>query len=188
MATPLWRAMLVPAMFRGAPFHVDANARSSGRRIVLHEFPKRDVPYAEDMGRKARTFPVTGYVIGPSYVIQRELLEAALEAEGPGLLILPTLLQRDSILCQVRDYTVRETRQAGGMAEFDMQFVEAGEAGFSVNIDSQGASETAADNAESQAVDTSNSELKPGDGPGANPSGSVEIGQPTITDDSGNPI
>jgi prophage DNA circulation protein len=140
------------------------------------------------MGRKARTFPVTGYVIGPSYVIQRELLEAALEAEGPGLLILPTLLQRDSILCQVRDYTVRETRQAGGMAEFDMQFVEAGEAGFSVNIDSQGASETAADNAESQAVDTSNSELKPGDGPGANPSGSVEIGQPTITDDSGNPI
>jgi prophage DNA circulation protein len=102
---------------------------------------------------------VTGYVIGPSYVIQRELLEVALEAEGPGLLILPTFLQRDSILCQVRDYTVRETRQAGGMAEFDMQFVEAGEAGFSINMDSQGASETAADNAETQTVDTSNTEL-----------------------------
>jgi prophage DNA circulation protein len=159
MATPLWRAMLVPAMFRFAPFHVDANARSSGRRIVLHEFPKRDVPYAEDMGRKARTFPVTGYVIGPTYVVQRELLEAALEAEGPGLLILPTLLQRDSIMCQVRDYTVRETRQAGGMAEFDMQFVEAGEMNFSTNADSQGASENAADNAETQTTDTSNTEL-----------------------------
>jgi prophage DNA circulation protein len=151
--------MLVPAMFRGAPFHVDANARSSGRRIVLHEFPKRDVPYAEDMGRKARTFPVTGYVIGPDYVIYRELLELALEAEGPGLLILPTLLQRDSLLVQVRDYTVRETRQAGGMAEFDMQFVEAGEMGFSSSPDSQGGSETAADNAETQTTDTSNTEL-----------------------------
>jgi prophage DNA circulation protein len=159
MATPLWRAMLVPALFRGAPFHVDANARSSGRRLVVHEFPKRDVPYAEDMGRKARTFPVTGYVIGPTYVIQRELLELALEAEGPGLLILPTLLQRDSILVQVRDYTVRETRQAGGMAEFDMQFVEAGEQGFSVNVDTQSASNDAADNAETETVDTSNSEL-----------------------------
>jgi prophage DNA circulation protein len=159
MATPLWRAMLVPAMFRFAPFHVDTNARSSGRRIVLHEFPKRDVPYAEDMGRKARTFPVTGYVIGPTYVVQREMLEAALEAEGPGLLILPTLLQRDSILCQVRDYTVRETRQAGGMAEFDMQFVEAGEMGFSINMDSQGATETAADNAETQTVEDSNQAL-----------------------------
>jgi hypothetical protein len=74
-------------------------------------------------------------------------------------LILPTLLQRDSIMCQVRDYTVRETRQAGGMAEFDMQFVEAGEMNFSTNADSQGASENAADNAETQTTDTSNTEL-----------------------------
>ena len=77
--------MLVPATFRLAPFHVDANSRTSGRRIVLHEFPKRDTPYAEDMGRSARRFPVTGYVIGPDYQIWRELLVLALEAEGPGL-------------------------------------------------------------------------------------------------------
>ena len=115
-------ALLVPAFFRMAPFHVDANSRTSGRRIVLHEFPKRDTPYAEDMGRSARRFPVTGYVIGPDYQIWRELLVLALEAEGPGLLILPTLLQRDTILVQPREYTVRETRQAGGMAEFEMQF------------------------------------------------------------------
>jgi prophage DNA circulation protein len=168
--------MLVPALFRGAPFHVDANSRSSGRRLVLHEFPKRDMPYAEDMGRKARSFPVTGYVIGPDYTIYRELLVLALEASGPGLLILPTLLQRDSIMCQVRDYTVRETRQAGGMAEFDMQFVEAGEAGFSINVDSQGAANDAADNAESQTVDTSDKELAAPDMPNPTPPPSGGIG------------
>ncbi|MCA1457709.1 DNA circularization N-terminal domain-containing protein [Bradyrhizobium sp. BRP22] len=31
------------------------------RRIVEHEFPKKELPYAEDMGRSAREFTVRGY-------------------------------------------------------------------------------------------------------------------------------
>ena len=58
-----WRSRLMPAKFRGARFHVDTGVRESGRRIVPHEFPKRDVPYAEDMGRRAREFTVRGYII-----------------------------------------------------------------------------------------------------------------------------
>jgi prophage DNA circulation protein len=188
--------MLVPAFFRMAPFHVDANSRTSGRRVVLHEFPKRDTPYAEDMGRSARRFPVTGYVIGPDYQIWRELLVLALEAEGPGLLILPTLLQRDTILVQPREYTVRETRQAGGMAEFEMQFVEAGETGFTSDIGSQSEANAAADDAQAQAVDSSNADLggnsfgaggsedavfgpgSPGTGTGEVTIGDPEIGNP----------
>jgi prophage DNA circulation protein len=162
MAVPLWRMMLVPASFRMAPFHVDANSPTSGRRVVLHEFPKRDTPYAEDMGRSARRFPVTGYVIGPDYQIWRELLVLALESEGPGLLTLPTWLQRDTFLVQPREYTVRETRQAGGMAEFEMQFVEAGEAGFGSSIGSQQQSQAAADSTEGQTVATSDGELNYG--------------------------
>jgi prophage DNA circulation protein len=202
MATPLWRMMLLPASYNGAPFHVDANSRTSGRRVVLHEFPKRDTPYAEDMGRKARTFPVTGYVIGPDYQIQRERLINALETEGPGLLILPTRLQRDTVLVQPREYTVRETRQAGGMAEFDMQFVEAGEAGFSSNSGSQQQANAAADDTEGQTVNASGDELAPGDtgnsfgaggsedavfadtapgaGTGGTGGGTVTIGEPEI--------
>jgi prophage DNA circulation protein len=184
--------MLVPAFFRMAPFHVDANSRTSGRRVVLHEFPKRDTPYAEDMGRSARRFPVTGYVIGPDYQIWRELLVLALEAEGPGLLILPTLLQRDTILVQPREYTVRETRQAGGMAEFEMQFVEAGETGFSSDIGSQEQANAAANDAEAQAVDTGNSFGAGGSedavfadgGPGAG-TGEVTIGDPVIGNPAG---
>jgi prophage DNA circulation protein len=159
MATPLWRQLLVPSFFRMAPFHVDVNSRASGRPTVLHEFPKRDTPYAEDMGRKARSFPVTGYVIGPDYQIWRELLVAALEMEGPGLLILPTLLQRDTIMVQPRDYTVREMRTQGGMAEFEMNFVESGDSLFSTIIDSIGQALGAAGGSEGQAIASSGAEL-----------------------------
>jgi prophage DNA circulation protein len=185
--------MLVPAFFRMAPFHVDANSRTSGRRVVLHEFPKRDTPYAEDMGRSARRFPVTGYVIGPDYQIWRELLVLALEAEGPGLLVLPTLLQRDTILVQAREYTVRETRQAGGMAEFEMQFVEAGETGFTSDIGSQSQANAAADGAEGQTVGASNDALGGGNSFGGGGSedavfGSGSVGEVTIGDpEIGNP-
>jgi prophage DNA circulation protein len=159
----------------------------------LHEFPKRDTPYAEDMGRSARRFPVTGYVIGPDYQIWRELLVLALEAEGPGLLVLPTLLQRDTILVQAREYTVRETRQAGGMAEFEMQFVEAGETGFTSDIGSQSQANAAADGAEGQTVGASNDALGGGNSFGGGGSedavfGSGSVGEVTIGDpEIGNP-
>lgn len=156
MAVPLWKMQLVPASFRGAEFKIEVNSRASGRRVVLHEFPKRDQPYAEDMGRAARRFPVTGYVIGSDYKAQRDALIAALEAEGPGLLILPTLGEQ---IVQPREYAVREQRQAGGMAEFEMTFVEAGAAAFDTNESSSSASNTAADNAQNQAVASSGKDL-----------------------------
>jgi prophage DNA circulation protein len=151
------------------------------------------------MGRSARRFSVTGYVIGPDYQIWRELLVLALEAEGPGLLTLPTWLQRDTILVQAREYTVRETRQAGGMAEFEMQFVEAGQAGFSSNTGSQQQSNAAADNAESQTTAASGDELGGignsfgaggsedavfGDSAGSS-GGTVTIGEPEIGNPAG---
>jgi hypothetical protein len=113
------------------------------------------------------------------------------------LLVLPTLLQRDTILVQPREYTVRETRQAGGMAEFEMQFVEAGETGFATESGSQEQANAAADNAESQTVAASDGELSPGSFdesgfigadfgtvPGAG-TGEVTIGDPVIGNPAG---
>src|SRR5580765_1191304 len=61
-----WRADLQRARFRKAFFHVEGTGIDSGRRMVVHEFPKKDLPYAEDMGRRAYEFTVRGYCI--SYV------------------------------------------------------------------------------------------------------------------------
>ena len=57
-----WRDAMLPATFRGVEFHVELDTRASGRRTVVHEYPKRDLPYSEDMGRAAIRFSFTGYL------------------------------------------------------------------------------------------------------------------------------
>lgn len=128
-----WRDALRPASFRGAGFFVQVGSRGGGRRTVLHEYPKRDDPYAEDMGRRAKEFPVLGYLLGNNYLTQRDALEVALDAEGPGLLVLPT---RSDIQVQCVRFVTTEREQYGGYCEIEMTFVEAGRAGNSTNIPS----------------------------------------------------
>lgn len=113
---------LIGASFRGVPFLVESSLRTGGRRAVVHEFPLRDDPFAEDMGRRARTFPVEGYVIGDDYLVQRDALIAALEDEaGPGKLIHPYHGERRAICTGL---SVAEKRSDGGMAVFAIEFTE----------------------------------------------------------------
>jgi prophage DNA circulation protein len=131
-----WRSSLRRASFRGARFHVDTGVRESGRRVVPHEFPKRDVPYAEDMGRRQREFTVRGYIIvyprdgsdvlqQKNYIPARDSLILALESEGPANLQLP-LLGVLNVMCT--RYRVTEEDKLGGYCVFDMTFVEFGQA------------------------------------------------------------
>lgn len=114
---------LIGASFRGVAFFVEGSDRGGGRRAVVHEFPLRDDPFVEDLGRRARTFRVDGYVIGDDYLAQRDALLAALEdVAGPGELVHPYHGVRRAICLNV---TVRETRADGGMATFAIEFAEA---------------------------------------------------------------
>jgi prophage DNA circulation protein len=114
----------VGASFRGVPFRTtDADTRV-GRRNVLHEYPQRDVPFAEDLGRRARQFQVQGYVLGDDYLRQRDALIGALETAGPGELVHPRYgALQVVVLDQVN---IRESHGEGGMARFAITFVEAG--------------------------------------------------------------
>ena len=137
-----WRAAMQPASFRGAGFHVDRGGQAGGRRGPTHEYPNRDTPWSEDLGRKARRWPITAYVIGPNYIPGRDALIAACEAEGPATLVHPTL---GSMQVKCESYTVTETREHGGMATFEMAFVEAGSlTNFNVTASTQAASTAAA--------------------------------------------
>jgi prophage DNA circulation protein len=111
------------ASYRGAPFHVEQAAGIGGRRDAVFEFAKRDDPYTEDMGRRARRVVITGYVLGDDYEAQRTELIRALEAEGAGMLVHPSW---GSLRANCNGFTVIENRQKGGMATFEMNFVEAG--------------------------------------------------------------
>jgi prophage DNA circulation protein len=158
MATSPWKVQLRPASFRGAGFKVDAAARAGGRRQSLFEFPKRDEPYAEDMGRRARRFVVSGYLIGPGYLAARDLLVDALEREGPGLLVHYLF---GEFMVSVDTYTVNERRERGGFCEVDIQFVEAGTApAAGVADDTRGKVNSSADKAIGSAQSSAETKAK----------------------------
>lgn len=122
-----WRETYQQASFRGAMFYVDSIDGQYGRRNVTHEYPDRDTPYTEDLGRKAQEFTISGYLVGANYQIQRDLLIAACEAAGPAQLVHP-YKGRITVCC--KGLTVRESRKDGGFCELQMTFVEDGNNSF----------------------------------------------------------
>lgn len=58
---------LRPASWRGVPFQVDSTDMGAGRRTQLHEYPQRDKPWVEDLGRAAREVAFDGFVTGADY-------------------------------------------------------------------------------------------------------------------------
>lgn len=116
---------LIGASFRGAPFFVFSDSLTTGRRTVTHEFPFRDDPDIEDLGRRARTFPIVGYVLGDDYLAKRNALTSALEEFGPGELIHP---QYAATLRAIPDTVeARHSRDEGGISRFSILFKEAPE-------------------------------------------------------------
>lgn len=132
-----WRQALLPASFRNAHFHVEVGSRENGRRIVTHEFPKKELPYSEDMGRRAKMFSVRAYCItypvtlsgaglelyNVDYRVARNNLLTALETSGPGTLQLPTLPAENVV---VNRYRLTEEQRFGGYCTFDIDFAEFG--------------------------------------------------------------
>jgi prophage DNA circulation protein len=110
--------------FRGAPFRLDSYETTTGRRLDVHEYPLRNRPNAEDLGRRARRFVFTGYVLGPGWELQRDALLNACEQDGPGLLVHP-FHGEQVVMCET--CTVSESRSGGRRyAAFQLTFVEKG--------------------------------------------------------------
>lgn len=150
-----WRMRLVPASFGGVRYHVEQQARSGGRRVVLHEYPKRDVPYAEDMGRAATRYQITGYLIGPDYHERKRSLMKALDTADGSTLMDPYLAEPKKCLCE--RYNVTETRERGGYCTFEMTFVEVGNPGNTPQqVNSAVNTNEAADVAATNAAETAN--------------------------------
>lgn len=132
-----FRDAWVPASFRSAPFFVEATSRDNGRRIITHEFPKKEVPYSEDMGRKAKTFTIRAYCItypetldgqngalyNIDYRVVRDNLIIALEAPGPATLVMSTLPAENVVVTR---YRLTEEDRFGGYCTFDIEFAEFG--------------------------------------------------------------
>lgn len=119
-----WRDQLRPGSFRDAAFLIDAGETEVGRRTARHEYPQRDLPYLEDLGRRAREYRIDAVVLGADYMAARDALIEAVEQPGPGTLVHPYLGSLSVVCTGCR---LRESTAEGGLAAFTLTFVEAGE-------------------------------------------------------------
>ena len=131
-----WKNNLRPASLRGVPFHTADRKLASGRRIELHEFPKRDAPYPEDMGKASRTWSVEAYVIGDDYMSRRDRLLRAGEQLGPCQYSDHWGLSQTVV---VKSIAVTETSREGRYCRLEIEMVEAGGGALPVAIPATGA-------------------------------------------------
>tara|TARA_R110000803_G_scaffold162194_1_gene225798 strand:+ start:12121 stop:13314 length:1194 start_codon:yes stop_codon:yes gene_type:complete len=127
---------LRPGSFRGVPFFIDTSQKGMGRRAVLHEFPNRETPFTEDLGRIAETYEVEGHVIGDDYFAEKTKLEKAFNQEGVGELIHPFW---GSLQVQIGPVTISESNIEGAIAKFSAKFFEKGDNRFPKGINDKGA-------------------------------------------------
>ena len=115
--------------FRGFPFLYSRERKPGGQRGPLHEYPERDTPFFEGLGRKAKQFDLTIYFLGvagdttgATADIQADGFEALLWGGKPGPLILG--LKREQVWA--RSWDRERTADKAGWVQFQVTFVEAG--------------------------------------------------------------
>lgn len=120
-----WIDELLPASFRGVPFHVKGDNASFGRRNQTHEFPFRDEPFTQDLGRSARQYAIDAYIVGDNFIDNEKRLIQAIEATGSGVLVHPFYGELSvNIVGTVR---VSHSSDAGRMCSISFNFIESGE-------------------------------------------------------------
>lgn len=148
-------ATLREASFKGVSFRIEEADGEIGRRTVLHEFPFRDIPQGEDMGRAARTFNITALFVDWRDPVTRRLHTAeyaaqrfidVLEEAGAGVLVHPW--HGRHLVQQSGKARVRWPRFAGGRISIQLTLVEAGETPELVRADSDALLASACDEAQ----------------------------------------
>ena len=116
----------------------------------VHEYPQRDKPYVEDLGKATRQITIEAFVVGDDYIARGTALLAEIEKPGSGTLIHPWLGEMT-----VTVTSVSELKFDTGLGAAYLTFVatEAGDLEFPVmGIDTQTEALEAADELEQSAI------------------------------------
>lgn len=128
-----WRERLQPALFGGIRFYVNSVETVFGRRGTLHEYAFGSVPFAEDVGKKAKEFSFNAYLFdnpadGQSdYLVVLQRLIERIESGEKGELVHPSL---GKIIVRPLDCVCVHDGKTGGFETLTLKFVEAGENRF----------------------------------------------------------
>lgn len=128
-----WFAQLQRASFRGVPFAVLTGEARFGRRVAVHEYPYRDIPWVEDLGRSTRRINMAGFLVenssiygGGAVLNQRARMVDAAELAGPAILVHPTL-GRLTVSLAEGGFQCVERWDAGRYFEISFTFIESGQ-------------------------------------------------------------
>lgn len=136
-----WQSRLRPASYNGVSFYVVGGTSQFGRRQAVHEYPFRDIPWVEDLGRAARRFTVTGFLLGDNVQDDRDVLISAAESAGIGTLVHPTYgflkvslsaLQIEEAWDKGRVFALRMTFVEEGLQVYPTKYASTQEAGQSL--------------------------------------------------------
>lgn len=130
-----WKDKLQICSFRNVKFLVNSHNATFGRRILVNEFPNSDDNENQDLGKKARSFSIEGFIVangyykesdpryicGEDYFSHRDKLIQEAEKSGSGTLVHP-YLGRMQVNCQY--VTINENINERGIAKLSFQFVE----------------------------------------------------------------
>ena len=103
----------------------DSSTINVGRRGVLHQYAYFDVPFFEDMGRKARTITVEAIFIGDEHVEETNNFISMVEQDATGVLNHPQLILPLNVVPLDVKISYRDNNI--GITELSINFIEAGE-------------------------------------------------------------
>lgn len=128
-----WHEEYQQASYKNVPFKVKRIGSGYGRYYKDHAYPQTDDVSADDITRKPRKFSIEGYVIGADYNSQLRPLIRAIEQGGYGELVHP---YRGVEYVLATDLEITEVDDEGGIARFNLDFIEAGKKKFpDINTD-----------------------------------------------------
>lgn len=111
---------LFTGSYKGAEFRIKSSSVEGGRKDLKHEFPNSDRQNIEDLGLRAKSYSISGFISEPNYTQKKNSLIAALEEGGTGLLVHPFFGNIDNIAA--RTYSLVEDISQVGEATFSMAF------------------------------------------------------------------
>lgn len=124
---------ILPASFREVPFSIRGASVTGGRFNVVHEFPKSDRRFVEDMGLNNKLFSIDdAFVSGDNVQDKRDALIAALDKEGPGLLVHPYF---GNIIVNSGPYTSNQSNTSIGVIDFSLEFIFSGVGASTTTVD-----------------------------------------------------
>lgn len=127
-----WRDDLLPAKLNGLEFLYREVQSTGGRRTQVFEFPTRENPFVEDLGRSAYKWAIQAFLIGDNYHVTRDDLLDILDTAGE--LTFQHPYRGEYKVRLLGEYTVSENDTEGGVCDITFTLVESGESTPEIHI------------------------------------------------------